>query len=179
MTYFNEDTESPIECSYEFPIEEDIVMSKLVVKIGDKEVEAKIKEKERAKEIYDNAMAAGNAAIYAEKKIEGTQAMRIALGGIPPLKEAQLNMQLILQLPIENSSFSFYLPPDFYPNYKKMGAPKAIGYGFEVDLFVKSSKKITQISVPEGFVCQRDEVGTTVTLRSKATCDDLRVYYRS
>ena len=38
MIYFNEDTESPIECSYEFPIEEDIVMSKLVVKIGDTEV---------------------------------------------------------------------------------------------------------------------------------------------
>ena len=45
LTYINEDTESPIECSYEFPIDQDTVMSRLVAKIGDKEVEAKIKEK--------------------------------------------------------------------------------------------------------------------------------------
>ena len=43
-------------------------MSKLVAKIGDKEVEAKIKEKEKAKEVYDDAIAGGNTAVYAEKK---------------------------------------------------------------------------------------------------------------
>ena len=84
LTYVNEDTESPIECSYEFPIDTNTVMSKLTAKIGDKEVEAKIKEKERAKEVYDNAMAGGNAAVYAEKKSEGSESMKIVLGGIPP-----------------------------------------------------------------------------------------------
>ena len=60
-------------------------MSRLIAKIGDKEVEAKIKEKERAKEVYENAMAGGNAAVYAEKKSKGAESMKIALGGIPPL----------------------------------------------------------------------------------------------
>ena len=143
LTYINEDTESPIECSYEFPIDPDTVMSQLIAKIGDKEIEAKIKEKERAKEMYDNAMAGGNAAVYAEKKSEKSESMKISLGGIPPLQGAQINIQLIITLPVENSSFSFKLPPDFYPNYKKMGAPDPIGFSFEVDLSIKSSKKIT------------------------------------
>lgn len=92
-------------------------MSKLVAKVGDKEVEAKIKDKERAKEVYDNAMAAGNAAVYAEKKAEEAESMQIALGGIPPLQGAQISMQLIFSLQVENSSYSFKLPSDFYPNY--------------------------------------------------------------
>ena len=85
LCYVNEDTDSAIECAYEFPIDKETVMSRLSAKIGDREVEAKIKEKERAKEVYENAMAGGNAAVYAEKKKDGGESMRIALGGIPPL----------------------------------------------------------------------------------------------
>ena len=179
LTYINEDTESPIECSYEFPIDQDTVMSRLVAKIGDKEVEAKIKEKERAKEVYADAMAGGNTAVLAERKSEGAESMRIALGGIPPLQGAQISMQLIFTLPVESSSFSFKLPPDFYPNYKKMGAPDPIGYSFEVDLSIKSSKAITQISAPEGAVCTRDEAGTSASVKCTVPCDDFRVFYRS
>ena len=88
-------------------------------------------------------------------------------------------MQLIFSLPVENSSFSFKLPPDFYPNYKKMGAPDPVGYKFEVDLSIKSSKKITQISAPEGAVSTRDEEGTTATIKCTVPSDDFRVFYRS
>ena len=69
LTYINEDTESPIECSYEFLLDSDTVMSQLIAKIGDKEVEAKIKEKERAKQVYEDALVGGKAAVYAEKKV--------------------------------------------------------------------------------------------------------------
>ena len=103
-------------------------MSKLVAKIGDKEVEAKIKEKEKAKEVYDDALAGGNTAVYAEKKSKEADSMKITLGGIPPLAEAQLKMKLILSLKVEHSSFCFKLPPDFYPNYEILGAPSPVPY---------------------------------------------------
>ena len=50
------------------------------------------------------------------------------------MEGAQISMQLILTVPVKNSSFSFKLPQDFYPNYKKMGAPEKLDYSFEVDL---------------------------------------------
>ena len=156
LCYVNEDAESAIECAYEFPLDKDTVVSRLSAKIGDKEVEAKIKEKERAKEVYEDAVAGGNAAVFAEKKRDDAESMRIALGGIPPLQGAQLSMQLIISLPVENSSYTFKLPADFYPNYKKMGAPNPIGYSFEANLSIKSAKKITQVSAPEGTQCTRD-----------------------
>ena len=67
MTYINEDKHNPIECSYEFPCDKNVVVGHFSANIGGREVTAKIKEKEEAKEIYENAMAGGNIAIYAEK----------------------------------------------------------------------------------------------------------------
>lgn len=65
LTYVNPDEEFPLEATYEFPLEKTTVMTKLVATIGGKTVEAKVKAKEEAKEIYEDAMAAGNAAVLA------------------------------------------------------------------------------------------------------------------
>ena len=59
------------------------------------------------------------------------------------MEGAQISMQLISTVPVKNSSFSFKLPQDFYPNYKKMGSPEPIGYSFDANLSIKSAKKIT------------------------------------
>ena len=48
LIYLNEDETHPLECAYEFPIEKDTVIGKLVAKIGDSEVETKIKETAKA-----------------------------------------------------------------------------------------------------------------------------------
>lgn len=42
-------------------------MSKLIAQIDDRVIEAKIKAKEEAKQEYDDAMASGNTAVYAER----------------------------------------------------------------------------------------------------------------
>ena len=86
MTYINEDESNSIECSYEIPCDKSIVVGHLSAKIGDKEVTAQIKEKQAAKEQYENAMASGNTAIYAEKKTQQQESMKIALGGLPPMQ---------------------------------------------------------------------------------------------
>jgi len=49
LSYVNKSSTNPIECTFEFPLETTTVVSKLVAKIDDKIIEAKIKEKEEAK----------------------------------------------------------------------------------------------------------------------------------
>ena len=49
MTYSNP-SDRPIECVYEYPLEEETIFSKLVVSIDDKVIEGKVQEKEKAKE---------------------------------------------------------------------------------------------------------------------------------
>ena len=56
-------------------------MSKLKATIGDREVECLIREKEEAKEKYDDAIAAGHAAVLGDKKKD---ALSIKIGNLLP-----------------------------------------------------------------------------------------------
>ena len=72
-----------MEATYEFPLEKGTVLSKLVAQIDGKTVEARVKAKEEAKERYDDAIAAGNAAVMAERE-EKNECMKIKLGNLLP-----------------------------------------------------------------------------------------------
>ena len=50
LTYKNVGEDNPIECTFEFPLNNKTLVSRLVAHIDDKTVEAKIKEKEEAKQ---------------------------------------------------------------------------------------------------------------------------------
>lgn len=58
FTYVN-DTESKIEALLEMPNSPDIVISKLKITFGDTTVTGIIKEKERAHEMYEDAISRG------------------------------------------------------------------------------------------------------------------------
>ena len=88
LTYVNQDETHPLECTYEFPIDKETVLSKLVAKLGDKEVETKIKEKEKAKEMYEDAIAGGKMAVMAQNETQ--EKLMIKLGNLSPLMEAKL-----------------------------------------------------------------------------------------
>ena len=66
LTYKNTLTEDPIEVIFEFPLSKKQVVAKIEATIGDRVVSTKVTEKEKAKEKYDNAIASGKAAVYAE-----------------------------------------------------------------------------------------------------------------
>lgn len=61
QVYLN-NKDSPIELEFKFPKEEKSLVSRMVITIDDKTIEAKILEKEKAKEKYDDAIASGNSA---------------------------------------------------------------------------------------------------------------------
>ena len=59
MTYVN-DSDIKIEAVLELPNNTDLVISRVQVKVGNKEVLAQVQEKKKAKERYDDAIAAGD-----------------------------------------------------------------------------------------------------------------------
>ena len=92
-------------------------------------------------------MAGGKAAIVAQK--DGEDKMKIKLGNLGPLKEAKLSLQLIKTVPVECGSYCFRMKDDFCPNYKKIGFQDNPDYSFSIDLEIKSTKKLIQVSAPE------------------------------
>ena len=65
MTYINTNEENSIECSFILPMDNSMILSKFEASIDGNHIETKIKEKEQAQEIYEDAIAAGNTAVLA------------------------------------------------------------------------------------------------------------------
>ena len=84
LIYFNPSPDTTLEACYEFPLEKNTLMAKLIAEINGKTIEAEVRDKEKAKEKYDDAMASGHAAILAERDSEKKESMTIRLGNILP-----------------------------------------------------------------------------------------------
>jgi len=73
-------------------LEKSTIVSKLVAQFDDKVIEAKIKAKEEAKEQYDDAIASGNTAVYAERNSKSDEAITLLLGNLPPNQTALIDI---------------------------------------------------------------------------------------
>ena len=91
LTYINPSTDSPLECTYTFPLEKTSVLAKFEAVIDDKVVVTKVTEKESAKEKYDDAIAGGNAAVLAERK-KKDETLTVKLGNLLPGQRAVLKI---------------------------------------------------------------------------------------
>ncbi len=59
LTYLN-DSDKKIEALLELPNNPDLIIGKLKIKVGEKEVRAQVQAKDKAKEKYDDAISAGH-----------------------------------------------------------------------------------------------------------------------
>lgn len=93
-------------------------MTKLIVTISDKTIEARIKPAEEAKEKYDDALASGNSAVYADQDVK-ENCLNVLIGNLPPNQTAVVNLQLITPLKIQGGAYELSIPLSFLPNYTK------------------------------------------------------------
>ena len=82
LTYINKHKKHPIECTYEFPIDQATLVNKLVAKIEDREIVTKVKEKQVAQETFEDGIAGGKTAVVAQ--LESQQYLQIKLGNLGP-----------------------------------------------------------------------------------------------
>mmetsp|Transcript_191 Transcript_191/g.183 ORF Transcript_191/g.183 Transcript_191/m.183 type:complete len:121 (+) Transcript_191:70-432(+) len=66
LSYVNPSENHPLEVRYSFPLEEANTLVDFKARIEDREINTRVTEKEQARERYDDAMAAGKAAVIAE-----------------------------------------------------------------------------------------------------------------
>lgn len=121
LTYTNPSSDSPLECTYVFPLEKSTILSKFEAVIDGKTVYTKVTNKETAREAYDDAIAGGKAAVMAERSNKKEETMTVKLGNLLPGQDAILKATIVSQLEIFAGHYAFYLPVAFYPDYKKHG----------------------------------------------------------
>ena len=151
---YNNDSSDPVEVVFRFPVEESYAVVGLEARIGGKRIKAEIREKEEAKQMYDDAMASGLTAALAEEK--SGDIFSISLGNLPPKSEAELELKLAGELDVDaEGAVRFSLPAVLKPRYTPSGSSdplKPLGAGPE------SSASITHGSGPAVFKFELEAV---------------------
>ena len=95
MEYFNPYPDSPIECTYELPLEERTLVSSLQIRLGDKVIDAEVQQKAEASKNYAETVASGDLGLLAQKVTSGQQYLSIKIGNLMPSQEATVTMSLV------------------------------------------------------------------------------------
>ena len=120
LTYSN-DTPDPVEVLFRFPVEKSHAVVGLTAVIDGHKIAAQVQEKEEARARYDDAIASGFSAALAEEK--SGDVFSIALGNLPPGKEAQIQLQLVGELGVDaEGGVRFTLPSTLKPRYTPAGS---------------------------------------------------------
>ena len=111
----------PVEVLFRTPVDESHAVVGLEAVIDGRRIRAEIKEKEEARQEYDDAIASGRTAAFGEEK-KG-DIFSLALGNLPPGKEAEIHLTMVGELDIDaEGSVRFALPAVLKPRYSPVGS---------------------------------------------------------
>ena len=141
---------TPIEVSFKFPKENKSIISEMKLSVGEKTVEAKIMQNEKAQEKYDDAIAAGNAGAILK---QGQDYHQIDLGNINQGQTASVELVIIQPLDSSGGCFDFRFPSNYYPKYtESIQGTQGESPSFDFKVILKSTyKKFSDISFPKKF----------------------------
>ncbi|XP_041036709.1 von Willebrand factor A domain-containing protein 5A-like [Carcharodon carcharias] len=136
LEYRNEET-NPVEAVFVFPMDRDAAVYHFQATVDGKRIVAEIKEKEKAKDEYDDAVSAGHEAFLLEEDSSSSDIFTCMVGNLPPAQSASLSFSFVQELAIEaDGAVRFVLPAVLNPRYTPTDArapgvtediPRALG----------------------------------------------------
>ncbi len=130
--YFHNPTDLWLEGVYVFPLPDNAAVDTLQVRIGDRVIVGEIQEREKARETYERAKAAGKKAALLEQ--ERPNIFTTSVAGIPPGSTIGVRIEYQRELLFRDGTFSLRFPmvvaPRYIPGDKATGAS---GHGFSAD----------------------------------------------
>jgi len=105
----------PIEAVYVFPVPEAAAVCGLAMRVGERRIEGQVWEREKAFEIYDDAMAAGHGAVLVDA--ERPNILTASVGNILPGQEVVIELTWAAELGMEGEAIRFMLPTTVAPRY--------------------------------------------------------------
>ncbi|XP_031432645.1 von Willebrand factor A domain-containing protein 5A-like isoform X2 [Clupea harengus] len=131
--------ERPLEAVFVFPLPGECALCHFSAKLGDTEVVAKLQDKQKAREQYDDALSSGHQAFLLEESDQSPDVFQLNVGSLPPGESAAITLVYISELAMQaDDALRFCLPAVLNPRYTPQ----------EMD----RSKMATVTSVPAGMV---------------------------
>ncbi|XP_019630404.1 PREDICTED: von Willebrand factor A domain-containing protein 5A-like [Branchiostoma belcheri] len=166
LEYQNE-KDNPVEAVFVFPLDESSAVYKFEALIEGRRVIGKVKEKQKAREEYDDAIASGEGAFLLEEDDRAGDVFKCSVGNLPPKTSATVRLSYVSELPVEaDSSLKFVLPTVLNPRYSSgteaavyddtyMAGPTAdvltsdLPYVLKLKVIVSSPNSIDKIESPK------------------------------
>ncbi|HEY6968514.1 MAG TPA: VIT domain-containing protein [Candidatus Angelobacter sp.] len=104
-----------VEAIYVFPLPHDSAVDGMIMKVGDREIQAVIKEREEARKIYDAARNAGHTAALLDQ--ERPNIFTQSVTNIPPNSKVEVTLSVIELLKYEAGTYEFSFPMVVGPRY--------------------------------------------------------------
>lgn len=112
---FKNDTDDYVEAIYVFPLPETAAVNRLVMHIGARRIEGKIKEKAEAKRIYNKAKTQGKKASLLSQQRPNMFTSSIA--NIAPGETVSVELDYVQNVEYQDSTFSLRFPMTITPRY--------------------------------------------------------------
>ncbi len=168
-----------VEAVYVFPLEEGAAVCGFTARVGDRLLHGRVEEREKAFEVYDDAMAAGHGAFLLDQ--ERPNIFTVSVGNLRPQQTIEIAITYVTLLTFEGAAIRLLIPTTVSPRYVPAGPPEVgqpdgehvnppaqetVPYGLTLSVEIRDTN-MTQIESPSHAIRTTPHAhGTTVTLAS-------------
>ncbi|CAB1432426.1 unnamed protein product [Pleuronectes platessa] len=196
LNYENKE-DKPLEAIFVFPLPGDAAVCHFSAQIGQTQIVAEVKEKQKAREEYDDALSSGQQAFLLEESEQSPDIFTLSVGSLPPGESASVRLEYVTELAVQaDDGLRFCLPAVLNPRYEPQGSEGAgvqvtsvpaslVPYSLSFSVRVSSPRPISKVESscslePLQYV-NTEQTQATVKLAAGHKFDrdvELLIYYR-
>ena len=135
----------PIEAVYLFPLPADAALSGVSVTIGNRVIQGRVEEREKAFEMYDDAIMAGDGAVLVDQ--ERPDVFRASIGNLNPGQAVEVALRYAILVKQEGAALRVQIPTTVSPRY--VPASATVGVVGETDDDILNPER--RCTVPYGL----------------------------
>ncbi|XP_073349515.1 von Willebrand factor A domain-containing protein 5A-like isoform X11 [Pagrus major] len=125
LNYENKE-DKPLEAVFVFPLPGDAAVCHFSATIGQTQIVAEVKEKQQAREEYDDALSSGQQAFLLEESVQSPDIFSLSVGSLPPGESASIRLEYVTELAVQaDDGLRFCLPAVLNPRYQPLGSEGA------------------------------------------------------
>ncbi|XP_030600166.1 von Willebrand factor A domain-containing protein 5A-like [Archocentrus centrarchus] len=176
LNYENKE-DKPLEAVFVFPLPGDAAVCHFSAKIGQTQIVAEVKEKQEAREEYDDALSSGQQVFLLEESEQSPDIFSLSVGSLPPGESASIRLEYVTELAVQaDDGLRFCLPAVLNPQYQPQGSEGAgvqvtsvpaslVPYSLSFSARVSSPRPVSKVESN----CSLDPLQYLITDQTQAT----------
>uniref|UniRef100_A0A3P9BGX0 VIT domain-containing protein n=1 Tax=Maylandia zebra TaxID=106582 RepID=A0A3P9BGX0_9CICH len=118
LNYENKE-DKPLEAVFVLPLPGDAAVCHFSAQIGQTQIVAEVKEKQKAREEYDDALSSGQQVCLLTESDESPDIFSLCVGSLPPGESASIRLEYVTELAVQaDDGLRFCLPAVLNPRYQ-------------------------------------------------------------